>query len=501
MIGSNYTDDLKARGLTTPGSNTKIWDFNGGVGGPIKKDRLWFFYTLRDEGSHRTVPGMFANLNAGDPTKWTYVADPNTARRRGRVVPHDLAAAHRRRPRRATSSASSGMSRCRAKAPRGRARPARACRQSGDNEIIAGGTAAPTPAASATAAPETAAYRDYGTRFRQVSWQSPMTSRLLLEAGVGNYASRYLGDADAGHSRARLHPGHGTVRRRVRGQRRHPEPDVPGRNHRARTGRASNNWRASLSYVEGKHSMKFGYQGGYLMDDRFPYTNSQFMTYRMNNGSAGSDQRDHRLQPDPAARPLRRVLRAGPVDDGPDHAAGRAAVRSRVEHLPGGHDRRRPLPADGHVVPGNQGRRCVQGPDAARRRRDRSLRRRQDGAQVQLRPLPRGGAERRPVHRQPSDLARSRRRRRARGPTRTATSGPTATCRTTRRRICARAAATSAAPSRTPTSASRSSTRRRIRRCSPAGASGPATGSGARRFSSRWCRACRSRSATSAAGC
>ena len=30
---------------------------------------------LREEGSERTVPGMFANANAGDPTKWTYVAD------------------------------------------------------------------------------------------------------------------------------------------------------------------------------------------------------------------------------------------------------------------------------------------------------------------------------------------------------------------------------------------------------------------------------------------
>jgi hypothetical protein len=47
---------------------------------------------------------------------------------------------------------------------------------------------------------------------------------------------------------------------------------------------SSNNWRASLSYVESKHSMKFGYQGGYLMDDRFPYTNSQFVTFRTNNG-------------------------------------------------------------------------------------------------------------------------------------------------------------------------------------------------------------------------
>ena len=51
MIGTNYTQDLKDRGLSTPGANTKIWDFNLGVGGPIKKDRMWFFGTLRDEGS------------------------------------------------------------------------------------------------------------------------------------------------------------------------------------------------------------------------------------------------------------------------------------------------------------------------------------------------------------------------------------------------------------------------------------------------------------------
>src|SRR5215208_3428457 len=75
MIGSNYTDDLKARGLVTPGELLKVWDFNLGVGGPIVRDRLWFYSTARDEGSERSVPGMFANANAGDPTKWTYVAD------------------------------------------------------------------------------------------------------------------------------------------------------------------------------------------------------------------------------------------------------------------------------------------------------------------------------------------------------------------------------------------------------------------------------------------
>src|SRR6185503_1860714 len=75
MIGSNYTQELQDRGLLTPGANTKIWDFNFGIGGPIRKDRMWFFFTARDEGSHRTVPGMFANLNAGEAIKLMYVKD------------------------------------------------------------------------------------------------------------------------------------------------------------------------------------------------------------------------------------------------------------------------------------------------------------------------------------------------------------------------------------------------------------------------------------------
>jgi len=282
MIGSNYSDDLKARGLFTPGSNTKIWDFNGGVGGPIKKDRLWFFYTLRDEGSHRTVPGMFANLNAGDPTKWTYAPDPNK--------PAAVAASFRTTSLRLTAQATprnqfrvfwDEQMPCEGAAWPGST--ASACRQSGDNEIIAGGTAAPTPTSSATAAPETAAYRDYGTRFRQVSWQSPMTSRVLFEAGVGNYASRYLGKPMPGTPALDFIQ---VTEQCAAGCA--ANGGIPNLVYRAGTlgtsWQSSNNWRASMSYVAGKQSMKFGYQGGYLMDNRFPYTNSQFMTFRMNNG-------------------------------------------------------------------------------------------------------------------------------------------------------------------------------------------------------------------------
>src|SRR6186713_1026978 len=68
MVGSNYTDELKARGLTTPGKLLKQWDFTYGMGGPIVKDRLWYRFAVRDEGQHRSIPNVFPNLNAGDPT-------------------------------------------------------------------------------------------------------------------------------------------------------------------------------------------------------------------------------------------------------------------------------------------------------------------------------------------------------------------------------------------------------------------------------------------------
>ena len=72
MVGSNYQ---KVPGFAVPGVLLSQWDYTGGVGGPIKKDRLWYYGTLRDEGQHRTIPGVFPNLNAGDPTKFTYAPD------------------------------------------------------------------------------------------------------------------------------------------------------------------------------------------------------------------------------------------------------------------------------------------------------------------------------------------------------------------------------------------------------------------------------------------
>jgi hypothetical protein len=43
----NLTDDIIARGLRTGGGVDRIYDFNLAIGGPIKKDKLWFFTSGR----------------------------------------------------------------------------------------------------------------------------------------------------------------------------------------------------------------------------------------------------------------------------------------------------------------------------------------------------------------------------------------------------------------------------------------------------------------------
>ena len=69
---------------------------------------------------------------------------------------------------------------------------AEACRHSEPDQIICAG-ASPTPSCSATAAPETGAYRNTFQRVQQARWTSPLTNRLLLEAGIGTYMSRWGG--------------------------------------------------------------------------------------------------------------------------------------------------------------------------------------------------------------------------------------------------------------------------------------------------------------------
>ena len=56
---SNLTDDLIKRGLQTPDSVAKIYDVNASLGGPIKRDTLWFFGSYRNVGNDNIVANSF----------------------------------------------------------------------------------------------------------------------------------------------------------------------------------------------------------------------------------------------------------------------------------------------------------------------------------------------------------------------------------------------------------------------------------------------------------
>ena len=76
--GSNYTQELKDRGLRTPDAIKLAYDYNGGVGGAIKRDRLWFYTSTRFLKNSNYIAGIFVNENAGNPNAWSYDPDLST---------------------------------------------------------------------------------------------------------------------------------------------------------------------------------------------------------------------------------------------------------------------------------------------------------------------------------------------------------------------------------------------------------------------------------------
>src|SRR5688572_28119805 len=79
--GDNFDDTLQSYGFTAVPALIKNWDTNFSLGGPIVRDRLWFFNNVRSYGNQQELLGLFANKNAGDPTKWTYLRDESVKAR------------------------------------------------------------------------------------------------------------------------------------------------------------------------------------------------------------------------------------------------------------------------------------------------------------------------------------------------------------------------------------------------------------------------------------
>ena len=60
LQGANIDDALRVRGFNpAAGGLAKLWDLNGNVGGPLMRDKLWFFVSGRYWGFAENVPNVF----------------------------------------------------------------------------------------------------------------------------------------------------------------------------------------------------------------------------------------------------------------------------------------------------------------------------------------------------------------------------------------------------------------------------------------------------------
>ena len=279
LQASNYTDALKNAGLRVPGKLLTLYDHSGSLGGPIMKDRLWFYSIVRYLGNGQSVPGMFANANAGNPHAWTYVADESRqARSDSSNRTASLRLTYQISARNKLNVFWDEQRACSGAAWPG-VTGTGACRENPDGWIEAGA------GASATMAPETAIYNHGPQRIQQASWTSPMSNRALLDVGISAYGSRWGGNSSPGS------PTVDFIQVREQGGK------IPGLCYRAgsplcggtflaSTGWImANTWHAHFSYVTGSHNFKVGYNGLYDNDNQASNNaNSQGLVYQFNNG-------------------------------------------------------------------------------------------------------------------------------------------------------------------------------------------------------------------------
>ena len=272
LQGDNVTPELQQQGIGQAPTVRKNWDGSAGVGGPILRDRLWFFTNLRTIGIAQVVSGgMLPNLYLGDATQWGYAPDTGvetrfteskldfSARLTGQLTPRNrLTFAYQPQYRCLGSTLTADVDGCRVR---------------GDDWIGA-------PFGSETTAPEAGpGYQDGPVSLTQATWTSTISSRHLVDAAVSRFWYGIIGsgamppDAPMGLI--------GVTEQSNRYGR-------PNQSYRAPYGwgeydTVSWNWRAAWSYVTGGHSAKLGYQGTQMKYDWVNYTNPSLLRYTFNS--------------------------------------------------------------------------------------------------------------------------------------------------------------------------------------------------------------------------
>lgn len=163
LQSDNLTRDLIAQGVIATAPYTRVYDISGTLGGPIVTDRLWYFLTAHTGGSTRRSTNVSYNLNAGDPGKWRYVPDVT-------------------RPAYSDRTFESVGGRVTWQVTRGNKVSA-----FWDAQALCRTCTGATPGLSepARASPEAVGALGRRLDVTQATWSSPITDRLVVEAGYG----------------------------------------------------------------------------------------------------------------------------------------------------------------------------------------------------------------------------------------------------------------------------------------------------------------------------
>jgi len=297
MQGDNF-DAKQLSVLSAPAKSLLLRDYQVSVGGPVLRDRMWFFFNHRRIDSADAQPGIFANKNAGDPTKFTYVPDFTQQGRidQSRKI-YSLRLTTQISPRNKLMLFWDEQPQCSGAAWPGSPEDDSGCMSNKDGWIYGGsqnnGFFGPGPNS-----PETGDYGDTHQKVQQVKYTSPATNKLLLEAGFGTYISQWGYQERPGNltkSLTRVQEQSAQIFDRQGNKVATACADclTVGGNLKYRSSNwptgyiFAHTWNASASYVTGAHNMKFGYQGAYHRDDDnlFPtISNDQLMQLTLNNG-------------------------------------------------------------------------------------------------------------------------------------------------------------------------------------------------------------------------
>ena len=272
--GDNLSQAQKDTGLS-PTELDKLWDINPSFGGPIQQDRLWFFASFRHQGNRQRI-NMFTNANAGDPTKWTYEPTTKQAIDDGTWKNTSGRLTWQATPRNKIDGWINVQYNC--------------------QHCVEGGSRSGLSFTGLIASPEAQSTNEnHPSILGQISWSSPLTNRVLVEAnwGIGPYfwwGSQQKNPFDQTLIQVQDDAG-----------------IIPGINYRSAFWSDhtafTNIYQGSLSYVTGSHSSKFGIRY-HTNDSTFPknfYNDSQ-LKYNFNNGvpyqltmyaDQGSDQHQH----------------------------------------------------------------------------------------------------------------------------------------------------------------------------------------------------------------